>query len=481
MRQRFSYALIILFFSFIFIYPQSSNLIYDQLQRPDNAAYYHVPVGLCEDYPEETTTMQIIKNDFEFLKKHNIKLLRISFGWDAIETEKGKFEWLFWDDFVKMAVDDYGITLVPYVCYTPQWISRGASDTLFFWNYPPKDFSEFGVFMTHLVNRYKDRIKTWELWNEPDIEIYWQGSVKEFADFIKVGADAVKKADPSAKVVLGGLAYDPYFLLHLFRDNGLSPYIDIVNCHNYYETWHRHPIEDITEYINEISDIIWRYGNNQSLWMAEVGYSTFRKGARVSDSYSAYYNYEHTPGYQAVELFKTLTLAVSTEKLSAITWYELKDLPPSEGVIGDNDNNRFLGVAYPDWTDKPAAKSLEFFNSMFSSKYKSIDDEVTLITPIGSDSRAHAFQMENGDVVIAAWLQTSVPGRQGSDKSGMVEDKRIEKVDIVIPIELNGKVSQYNELGDESSFSNKMNEPGQTILNDLELKGGKIVILKIRK
>ncbi len=335
--------------------------------------------------------------------------------------------------------------------------------------------------MTHLVNRYKDRIKTWELWNEPDIEIYWQGSVKEFADFIKVGADAVKKADPSSKVVLGGLAYDPYFLLHLFRDNGLSPYIDIVNCHNYYETWHRHPIESITEYINEISDIIWRYGNNQSLWMAEVGYSTFRKGAGVSESYSAYYDYEHTPEYQAVELFKTLTLAVSTEKLSAITWYELKDLPPSEGVIGDNDNNRFLGVAYPDWKDKPAAKSLEFFNSLFSSKYKSIDDEVTLVAPIGSDSRANAFQTENGDVIVVAWLQTSVPGHQSQDKSGMVKDTRTEKVDVIIPVGLNGKVSLYDELGNESSFSNSKSEAGKTSLNNLELKGGKIAIIKLRK
>src|SRR5690606_41801428 len=67
---------------------------------------------LCEDYPEETTTMEIIKGDFEFLKKHGVKLLRISFGWDAIEAEEGKYDWLFWDDYVKMAVDDYGITLV---------------------------------------------------------------------------------------------------------------------------------------------------------------------------------------------------------------------------------------------------------------------------------------------------------------------------------------------------------------------------------
>lgn len=460
-------------------FSQSQNLIYDKLEKPKDVAYYHVPVGLCEDYPEETTTMQIIKNDFEFLKRHNVHLLRISFGWDAIETQKGKFDWLFWDDFVKMAVDDYGITLVPYICYTPRWNSRGEKDSLFFWNYPAKDFNEFGIFITQLVNRFKDRIKTWELWNEPDISIYWQGTVKEFAEFIKIGADAVKKADPSAKVVLGGLAYDPYFLLHLFRDYGLSPYIDIVNCHNYYETWHRHSIENITEYINEISNIIWRYGNNQSLWMAEVGYSTFRKGAKVSDSYSAYYDYEHTPAYQAVELFKTLTLAISTEKLSAITWYELKDLPPSEGVIGDNDNNRFLGVSYSDWKDKPAAKSLEFFNSLFSEKYKSIDNKVTLASPVSSDSRVHAFQLENGDVIVVAWLQTSIPGKQGDDKSGMVKDTRTETVNVIIPIDLKGKSSLYDEMGNVNPFNNVKNEKGVTTLNNLKLDGGKIAIIKI--
>jgi hypothetical protein len=37
------------------------------------------------------------------------------------------------------------LTLVPYVCYIPQWNSTGAEDTLFFWNYPPKDYNAWGV------------------------------------------------------------------------------------------------------------------------------------------------------------------------------------------------------------------------------------------------------------------------------------------------------------------------------------------------
>jgi hypothetical protein len=465
----------------LILYSQTENLIYDQLMKPEDAVYYHVPVGLCEDYPEETTTLELIRSDFEFLKKHDVKLLRISFGWDAIEESKDEYKWLFWDDYVKMAVEEYQITLVPYVCYTPQWISRGKTDTLFFWNYPAEDFEQFGKFMKTLVTRYKKWIKTWEIWNEPDISIYWQGSVKEFAEFTKVGASAVREADPEAKVVCAGIAYDPNFTLQLFRDYGVSPYVDIINMHNYYETWHRHPVESIMEYVNEVYDVVWRYGNNQSLWMAEVGYSTFRQGAQVSSSYQAYYDYEHTPEYQAIDLIKRLTLVLSTEKLAAITWYEIKDLPKTDEVIGDEYNNRYLGVAYIDHKPKPAAKALQFFNQLFSDKYRCIDKEITIEKKLGSDSELHAFETAEGDAILVAWIKTMVPGDRGDDKSGMVKDKRSENVTLTIPLALQGKATQYNELGKKSEFTGYESADGKIVLKDLNLRGGEITILRFQK
>ncbi|MGE5456860.1 MAG: hypothetical protein ACM3RX_00745 [Methanococcaceae archaeon] len=38
------------------------------------------------------------------------------------------------------------------------------------------------------MNRYKQWIKTWELWNEPDIDSYWRGASEEFARFVKIGS-----------------------------------------------------------------------------------------------------------------------------------------------------------------------------------------------------------------------------------------------------------------------------------------------------
>lgn len=462
---------------------QTESLIYDQLTTAPSDEYYHVPIGLCEDYPEETTTKETYRKDFELLKESGVKFLRISFGWDAIEYEKDKYDWLFWDDFVKTAVEEYNLTLIPYICYTPQWNSTAAvEDSMFFWNHPPKDFNEFGEFMGDLVNRYKDYIKTWELWNEPDISVYWQGTTEDFAEFTKIGSRAVKKADPDADVVLAGLAHRIQFTRELFRDYGISPYVDIVNIHNYFETWHQDPVENIDQYIKDIHDIIWRWGDEQPLWMAEVGYSTFRQDSYVSSVYEAFYDYEHTPEYQAIDLFKRLTLSVATEKLAAIAWYEIKDLPQSEQVIGDEYNNRYLGVAYEDHSPKPTQRALSFFIDLFSEDYKPLTDEVIIRKSLGAENTVRVFETESGDVVIVGWVHTHVPGKSGEIRDGSVEDTRVESVDITVKKRLKSEATLYNELGESSEYNGKIQQKrNETIIPEFTMKGGEITIVKIKK
>ena len=456
---------------------QNHRLIYDQLLRPVDAEFYHVAIGLCEDYPEETTTLEIIRNDMELLKRGGINLLRISFGWDGIETAKNEYDWLFWDDYVRMAVDEYHITLIPYICYTPQWNSTGDSTN--FWDHTPIDYGEFGQFVEDIVNRYKDRIKSWELWNEPDITAYWSGTVAEYAKLFKIGAAAVRKADPEATIVLGGLAHKPEFTLALFRDLGVSEFVDVVNIHNYNETWGGNPQEMIVPYVNTIYDIIKNHGDNQSLWMAEVGYSTFRKDAHVSDHYQAYYDYEHTPKYQAVALIRTLTLLLSTNKLAAIAWYEIKDLPPMEKVIGDV-NNRNLGVAFVDYKPKPAEHALSFFNKLFSEKNRGIDDKVVIKRNKQSDSEVHVFEFENGDAIVIGWLKTHQPEKRGPDKSGNAKDARKETVSVELPMKLT-KATLYDELGSASDFKSVKVKNDKTIVENMRLVGGEIAIIKVSK
>ena len=456
---------------------QSKKFVYKNLLRPSGADYYHMNVALCEDYPEWNTTHKKIDKDMVVLKKSGIHILRIAFQWDAMEPSKGKFDYLFWDYFVKSAYKNH-ITLIPYVCYTPRWNSTGDSTN--FWNHTPVDYNEFGVFVSKLVNHYKKYIQSWELWNEPDIPDFFSGNAEDLARLVKIGSEAVRKADPTALVVLAGLAHHTDFTLKLFRDYGISKYVDVVNCHDYSETWSGEPVESITNYISTLSDIIKKYGDGQTLWTAEVGYSDFRKGAYVSSSYNAYYDYEHSPEYQAEELFKTMTLINATGKVALAAWYRVTDLQSDLTVIGDV-NNRFLGVVTLEHKPKPAMAAISFFDKLFSQKNKCIDNEIKIDKKENSDAQIHCFKNTDGSVIAVAWLQTDVPSERGEDKGGDVKDTRVERVSISVPMKLNGKAVYYNELGKSQKFNGTKIIGNSTELNDLTLHGGEIVIIKLDK
>lgn len=458
---------------------QTTDPRYSRLLRPADSQYYHTPIGLCEDYPEETTTLEIIRKDMELLKRSGIDVLRISFGWDAIESEKNKYTWLFWDDYVRIAVEEYGITLIPYVCYTPMWNSTGDSVT--FWRSTPKDYDEFGQFMFDLVSRYKKWIKSWELWNEPDIVWYWSGDAEDLARLTKIGSQAVRNADPQALVVLGGLAHDVNFTRALFRDHGIGPYVDVVNIHNYFETWSGTPNENVIDYVHSVADVVQMYGNGQSIWMAEVGYSTFRgKDGRISEHYTAQYDYEHTPRYQAVHIVRTLTMLHATEKLAAIAWYEVKDLTSSEDVIGD-DNNRHLGVATLHHEKKPAETALSFFNKLFSRKVRSIDKNTLVTKAAGSNAQIHAFEVEDGSVIVVGWLKTFVRGTRTKDMNGTAKDGRSEQVTVQLPEKRSGAVAGFDDQGGSTKTPAVERAGSSTLIKGWTLKGGEVSILTIGK
>src|SRR5690606_3031252 len=132
------------------------------------------------------------------------RFFRFGIGWDGIETAPGRYEWGDWDELVRLA-PDYGVTLLPYVCYTPEW-AAAAPDPDRSWRSPPKELAAFGRFMAVIAARYRGKIASWELWNEPDIEHYWLGTAAQFAEMIAEGARQVRRADPAATVVLGGMA-----------------------------------------------------------------------------------------------------------------------------------------------------------------------------------------------------------------------------------------------------------------------------------
>jgi hypothetical protein len=397
------------------------------------APFRTMSIGIGEDYASNRRTREAARQDLEACRLAGASVLRISFSWSEIESQPGQYDFAFWDAFIRMAVDEYKLRLIPYVCYTPGWASaEPGSKTV--WTTPPKDLAAFGRFVGALVNRYKSRIRSWEIWNEPDIVEFWTGSLEQFAALLAEGSRAVRKADPTARVVLGGIARRPEFLRELLRDEKVSPLIDVVNCHSYFETWHEGTIEGLPAYLGTISDIIADYGDGQELWMAEVGYSSFRPegSGRISDTDLARHGFEHTPEYQAEALLRTMALIRSTDRVALVTWYRINDLPAGQEVIGDV-NNHFLGIADVRGRPKPALEGFRRAAGLFAGPLRPADDRVLVTRPIASRAEVHCFEGPDGALTVVAWQRTSVAGDGRRDPAGREPSRAAESFTLTVP------------------------------------------------
>ncbi len=84
-------------------------------------------------------------------------------------------------------------------------LGRGSGTTA----EPPKDLAKYGEIIRHIVLHYnkgwaggfKDSVRYWEVWNEPDLGlIWWRGTPEQYYRLYGAAAKAVKAADPKALV-----------------------------------------------------------------------------------------------------------------------------------------------------------------------------------------------------------------------------------------------------------------------------------------
>lgn len=95
------------------------------------------------------------------------------------------------------------------------------------------DTEPFQNFCRNWVSYYKDRIKYWEIYNEPDQWWCWRGGQDLYALFLRDASIAIKEADPDAIVVSGGYANGATGnLRHIYNTIGNS-WFDVVAWHPY--------------------------------------------------------------------------------------------------------------------------------------------------------------------------------------------------------------------------------------------------------
>jgi len=236
-----------------------------------------------------------------------------------------------------------GISTYCIFAGTPKWMTAK----------PSEDRDRFGLMMPRLddwsaavekiVARQKEAgIRTWEVWNEPNIKAFWspEPNPEEYAQLLIATYKAIKRADPGATVLGCGLAgpngaqhRPPYEFVEEILKRGGGQAMDAISIHPYRQP--RTPEESgYVEDIQAISDLTAKYGRRLPIWITEVGWPTDPSGS--SDSRSAQM------------LVRCYLLAIS-RGVQNVAWYDYHD----DGTDPSYSEHHF-GILDHDLTPKPS-------------------------------------------------------------------------------------------------------------------------------
>jgi hypothetical protein len=203
-----------------------------------------------------------------------------------MEPARGVYDWTTADAVVSDA-RARGLHVYATLAYAPAWATGGQAP-----NTPPVDPHDWYAFVYTTVSRYRDRVQHGGMWNEPNLKEFFSGSPAQYIDTIlRVGAQAVREADPSGYVLGPELAQedDWWQWLYAVLDQAAEA-LDIVTQHSYQDTgqavlrrlggpvepWNRPTVRDVLQ---------WTGTEGKALWLTETGWET----AAVSEAAQAAY------------------------------------------------------------------------------------------------------------------------------------------------------------------------------------------------
>jgi hypothetical protein len=198
--------------------------------------------------------------------------VRLDVNGVELEPQRDQDHWEMTDPPVYGA-RDLGLRVYPSLGEAPPWANGGRARES-----PPTSRAYSWNFGANAVQRYREVIQDWGLWNEPHQPGFWQGSRRQYVNLIlPPGWEAVKAVDPAARVCGPELPREGnwrYGLRNVLRRGG--QYLD-VTTHHVFDT----PERAVVEGIREVMDVLRDLGcSERPLAITETGWNSARGGRR---------------------------------------------------------------------------------------------------------------------------------------------------------------------------------------------------------
>ena len=307
---------------------------------------------------------------FTQLKELGVTWVRYDFEWRLIQKNSSTgFDWSGTDRVVQTA-RKYDINTLGTIAYAPAWARLSACSGEF--ACAPADPSAFGLFAGQVAARYASLgIHYWEIWNEQNTVVFWKPKpdVNSYVAILKSAYASIKKVDPTAVILSGGLAITGD------EDNNIAPITFISAMYDFDTTkdfdgvaFHPYTYPATASYpaswnhwlkINAIRQLmITHQDGNKPLWITEYGAATGGPGSSHDTTQLDNFIYGKdfmTETAQEMMMNDVLSLFSQLQgPTGPFFWYSLKD----NGTDKSTPEN-FFGLLRFDNSKKPAYYQLQ--------------------------------------------------------------------------------------------------------------------------
>ena len=266
---------------------------------------------------EGSLSEQDLRRGARMISLAGIKVMRSSLVWEALAYHgRDRIDTKKLDAYGRMidVLKEHGVELQVLLGYNVPWnvpkevkATGNRGDWQF---YPPHKVGRdhWLEYVDTMLDRFSDRVRFWEVWNEADLWDFWRGTSDEYIAFLRLTYEAIKAHDPNMQVMTSGFALLDGHGGH--REDGFQekvatrgrPWYDIL-------AHHRHGRTDAfyVEVDGKLGPIRAKIDPPAPLWFNETAVASPRDGYR----------------YQAAALSRKLLFAWSRGAMG-YTWYQMR-------------------------------------------------------------------------------------------------------------------------------------------------------------
>jgi hypothetical protein len=280
--------------------------------------------------------------------------VRIDFAWESLQPRRGPVSpWhvRLADTCVNIARAN-GMTVLGTLSATPAWANGGRGSTT-----PPTRVGDFARFSRWAARHFRGRVGAWEIWNEPDYDVYFKGTTRRYVKLLRASYRAIKRGDRKALVLTGGVVHNNDRWLRDAYRAGAKGFFDAVGTHPYQGVGDAAPETPdsgddwwLMTHVKAVHELMARHGDGRKpIWFTEFGWS-------VHDNPQGLPLWQRgvTASVQAEYIVRAIALVRGAYPyVKRMYWYKDRTMP------GEDFHEAGYGLLRADLTPRPAYTALQ--------------------------------------------------------------------------------------------------------------------------